>query len=82
MKIHTEHNGDIECKQEDRLIGHDREIGVLNKIVIYGNGKPSLVTQVSNHDQTIRALSWLVAVTCAAVIAQIVAMVFRARGAG
>ena len=83
MKIHaTDHDGQVlECKQEDRLIGHDREIGVLNKIVIYGNGKPSLVTQVSNHDQTIRALSWLVAVTCGSVIAQIVVMIFKSKGA-
>lgn len=80
MKIHgTDHDGQVECKQEDRLLGHDREIGVLNKIVILGNGKPSLVTQVSNHDQTIRALCWLVAITCSSVIGQIVFLIFRGK---
>lgn len=83
MKIHgTDHDGQaVECKQEDRLIGHDREIGVLNKIVIYGNGKPSLVTQVSNLSQIVQALCWLVAVTCSAVIVQAVVMLFKVKGA-
>ena len=53
----------------------------LNDKVWRGNGKPALTEQIAVQAQTVRALCWLVAVTCAAVIAQIVAMIFKARGA-
>jgi hypothetical protein len=72
---------DHDCIQETRLAGMEREIGTLNDKVWRGNGKPALTEQIAVQAQTVRALCWLVAVTCAAVIAQIVAMIFKARGA-
>lgn len=74
-----QHDGH-DCTQEKRLEGIEREIGDLNTRVWRGNGKPALTEQVAVLVQTVRALSWLVAVTCAAVIAQIVAMWFKSRG--
>ena len=71
---------DHDCIHETRLAGMEREIGTLNDKVWRGNGKPALTEQIAVLAQTVRALCWLVAVTCAAVIAQIVAMIFKARG--
>ena len=75
-------HAEAECRQEKRIDGIEREVGDLNDKVWRGNGKPSIIEQIAVMRQTVSALCWLVAVTCAAVIAQIVAMVFRARGAG
>jgi len=69
-----------DCTQENRIECIEREVGTLNDKVWRGNGKPALTEQMAVLSQTVRALCWLVAVTCAAVIAQIVAMIFKARG--
>lgn len=71
-----------DCTQENRIGTMEREVGDLNDKVWRGNGKPSIIEQLAVMRQTVSALCWLVAVTCGAVIAQIVALVFRARGAG
>lgn len=78
MKIHATHGvEDEECRQDTRIAGMERELGDLNKIVIRGNGKPSLVSQVAVLDTKLTLLCWLVGVTCAAVIGQIVSMVLK-----
>lgn len=69
-----------DCTQKNRIEGIEREVGTLNDKVWRGNGKPALTEQMAVLSQTVRALCWLVAVTCAAVIAQIVTMIFKARG--
>ena len=69
-----------DCTQENRIEGIEREVGTLNDKVWRGNGKPALTAQMAVLILTVRALCWLVTVTCAAVIAQIVAMIFKARG--
>ncbi len=67
----------VECQQTETIESIRRELGDLNKVVFRGNGKPPLITQVALIDSKISALCWLVAVTCGAVIAQIVTMVFK-----
>mgnify|MGYP001260887892 FL=1 len=42
------------------------EVGTLNDKVWRGNGKPAPTEQMAVLSQTVRALCWLVAVTCAA----------------
>lgn len=71
-----------ECTQENRIGAVEREVGDLNDKVWRGNGKPSIIEQIACMRQTVSALCWLVAVTCGAVIAQIVALIFRSKGAG
>ena len=57
---------DHDCTQKNRIEGIEREVGTLNDKVWRGNGKPALTEQMAVLSQTVRALCWLVAVTCAA----------------
>jgi len=67
----------VNCLQEDRIGAAERDVKTLNKIVIVGNGAPSLVSQMAVMRQTVFALCWLVGVTCVAVIGQFVVVIFR-----
>ena len=73
------HGEQVECSQADKIEKIGRDLGELDKIVFRGNGKPSLVSQMAVIDSKISALCWIVAVTCGAVIAQIVAMIFKVK---
>ena len=70
------------CTEEVRIDVLEREIAMLNNKVWRGGngGKPPLTEQLAVQQQAIRALCWLVAITCTAVVAQIVAMVFSRAG--
>jgi hypothetical protein len=68
------------CTQEARIMTLEREVGTLNDKVWRGNHKPSLTEQMAVQAQAIRALCWLVAITCTAVVAQIVTMIFHKGG--
>ena len=69
-----------ECLQKDNLMMHDRELSHLNQAVFFGNGTPSIISQLATLRQTVMALCWLVAVTCTAVIGNVVVMLMRAKG--
>lgn len=69
-----------ECSQEEKLTVHDRELSHLNQAVFFGNGSPSIVSQLATLRQTVMALCWLVAVTCTAVIGNVVVMLLKAKG--
>lgn len=69
------------CTQENRLVSAERDLGRLNKAVFFGNGEPSITSQMAVLRKTVAALCWLVAVTCAAVITQIVVLWFKTKGA-
>jgi len=69
-----------ECLQADKLGTHDRELSHLNQAVFFGNGSPSIVSQLATLRQTVMALCWLVAVTCTAVIGNVVVMLLKAKG--
>jgi hypothetical protein len=70
-----QHEDGVDCKQGDKIDRLDQETSKLNKAVFFGNGQPSILSQLAVMRQSIMALSWLVGVTCAAVIGQIVARV-------
>lgn len=63
----------IECKQGDNIDTIKRELGALNKAVFLGNGRPSVMAQMEVLRDQMQKLCWLVGVTCAAVLGQIVA---------
>ena len=69
-----------ECSQEEKLSVHDRELMHLNQAVFFGNGSPSIVSQLATMRQTVTALCWLVAVTCGAVITNVVVVFFKGHG--
>jgi len=69
-----------ECLQKDKLMTHDRELSHLNQAVFFGNGSPSIVSQLATLRQTVFALCWLVTVTCTAVIGNVVVMLMRTKG--
>jgi hypothetical protein len=71
----TKHEGVHDCKQGDKIDRLEQEMGRLNKAVFLGNGQPSVLSQLAVLRQMVQALAWLVGVTCAAVIGQIVARV-------
>lgn len=62
-----------DCKQADKIETICRELGALNKAVFLGNGRPSVMAQMEVLRDQMQKLCWLVGVTCAAVIGQIVA---------
>jgi len=68
------------CLQDDKIGDLEEKIAKIDKTVFFGNGSPSVVTQLATQGQTIRALVWLVAATCAAVIGQVVFLIFRNAG--
>ena len=68
------------CTQEARIMTLEREVRTLNDKVWRGNHKPSLTERMATQEQAIRALCWLVAATCGAVIVQVVAMTFHKGG--
>jgi sorbitol-specific phosphotransferase system component IIBC len=67
---------EAECKQADKIVRLDQEMGRLVKAVFIGNGQPSVIAQLAVLRQSMQTLSWLVGVTCVAVIGQIVAKIF------
>jgi hypothetical protein len=69
-----------ECSQKDKLDAHDRELMHLNQAVFFGNGSPSITSQLATMRQTVTALCWLVAVTCTAVIGNVVVMLLKQHG--
>jgi hypothetical protein len=71
----TRHHDEIDCKQGDKIDRMDQDMSKLTKAMFFGNGQPSVLSQLAVMRQSIQALSWLVGVTCAAVIGQIVARV-------
>jgi hypothetical protein len=71
----NQHKDGIDCKQGDKIDRLEQEMGKLNKAVFFGNGQPSVLAQLAVLRQIIMTLSWLVGVTCTAVIGQIVARV-------
>jgi len=72
----TKAHAEIECKQEDNIERLNQEMAKLNKTVFYGNGQPSIVAQLAVFARSMQVLSWLVGVTCVAVIGQIVSRIF------
>jgi hypothetical protein len=70
-----QHEEGVDCRQADKIERLDQEMSKLNKAMFFGNGHPSVLAQLAVMRQSIMALSWLVGVTCAAVIGQIVARV-------
>lgn len=68
------------CTQENRLVAAERDLGRLNKAVFFGNGEPSIIAQMAVMRRTVYALCWLVAVTCSAVIGQVVMLWFKTKG--
>jgi hypothetical protein len=70
-----QHDGVVDCKQADKIDRMDQEMSKLNQAMFFGNGQPSVLAQLAVLRQIIMTLSWLVGVTCAAVIGQIVARV-------
>lgn len=77
---HTHTAAAVECQQTEKIESIDRELGRLCKVVLYGNGQPSLVTQMAIATKTITALVWVAAVTLASVIGQMVILWFRMIG--
>ena len=71
---------DHDCTQELRITGLERDVDTLNDKVWRGNGKPSLTEQMAVLRHTVNELSWLVATTCAAVIAQVIVTIFKGHG--
>jgi hypothetical protein len=67
---------EIECKHADKIGRLDQEMARLVKAVFIGNGQPSVIAQLAVLRQSMQTLSWLVGVTCVAVIGQIVAKIF------
>jgi len=67
---------EIDCKQGDKIDRLDQEMAKLNKAMFFGNGQPSVISQLAVMRQSIQALSWLVGITCCAVVGQIVARLF------
>ena len=67
---------EMECSQGDKIDRLDQEMAKLNKAMFFGNGQPSVLAQLAVMRQSIMALSWLVGVTCVAVVGQIVAKLF------
>jgi hypothetical protein len=69
-----------DCTQEARIGALEREVGSLNNKVWRGNGSASLTERMAVQDQAIRALCWLVGITCTAVVVQVIAMIFKKGG--
>jgi hypothetical protein len=67
---------EMQCSQGDKITRLDQEMAKLNKAMFFGNGQPSVLSQLAVMRQTIQALSWLVGITCCAVVGQIVAKLF------
>lgn len=63
----------VECKQGDNIDAIKEQLGALNKAVFFGNGRPSVMAQMEVLRDQMAKLCWLVGVTCAAVLGQIVA---------
>jgi hypothetical protein len=70
-----QHEEGVDCRQADKIDRMDQEMSKLNQAMFFGNGQPSVLAQLAVLRQIIMTLSWLVGVTCAAVIGQIVARV-------
>jgi hypothetical protein len=70
-----QHEEGVDCRQADKIDRMDQDMSKLTKAMFFGNGQPSVLSQLAVMRQSIQALSWLVGVTCAAVIGQIVARV-------
>lgn len=66
-----------ECTQSENIEGIKRELGKLNTAVFYGNGQPSLTTQMAVISKTVYALVWVASVTLAAVISQAIILFFK-----
>lgn len=62
------------CEQADRIGTLEREMGVVNKAVLQPGG---LISQVAVQNIQIRALCWLVGLTCSAVVVQVVTLWFK-----
>jgi hypothetical protein len=54
----------------------DQDLSKLTKAMFFGNGHPSVLAQLAVMRQSIQALSWLVGITCVAVVGQIVGKIF------
>lgn len=63
----------MECRQGDKIETICRELGTVNKALFLGNGRPSVMAQMEVLRDQMQKLCWLVGITCAAVLGQIVA---------
>lgn len=83
MKIHVDRvpGSDVArvvgCQQEDEINSLKREMGSINKVLFFGNGRPAIVSQVATNSQAIGALTRLAWVTLTAVVGEAVLLVFR-----
>jgi hypothetical protein len=71
-----QHDGVVDCKQADKIDRMDQDLSKLTKAMFFGNGQPSVLSQLAVMRQSIQALSWLVGITCVAVVGQIVGKIF------
>lgn len=65
----------VDCKQENRLDGVDRELGRLNEAVFFGPA--SIVSEIGSIRTIMKILCWLVGGSCMAVIGQFAVVIFQ-----
>jgi hypothetical protein len=77
MKVHTTPKGErFECQQQAAVDILNRKVEKLDKCVFFGNGKPSLTTQMATLQQSQAAVCRVAWITLAAVIGQLVYLFF------
>lgn len=70
-------NDEHECKQAQNIKTLWEKMDKVNTVLFEGNSKPSIQTQLATIQLTLRALTWVTGVVAAALIAQVVSLIFK-----
>lgn len=80
MKVHvpSENVSEMpECQQVEEIGALKEKVSKIDKTLFFGNGVPAVTVQLATMKQNIDALTKLAWITLAAVIGQVVFLVFK-----
>ena len=66
-----------ECIQSETVKEMSDRISKIDRTLFFGNGHPSVLTQLATISLTLRALTWMTSILAGAVVIQIVSLWFK-----
>lgn len=69
-----------ECTQADAIKEIQGNVSTINKTLYFGNGHPSLVTEIATIKQMLRGLCWLTALMLGTTLGGVLSKVLQTAG--